>query len=65
MREIKTDRDNNWKDETESATVDVVNPNENNKIYSSGEELQNEPKVFVNCIFCQLTINIIFTYLSI
>ena len=65
MSENKTAPDSPDKDETGFKEVKIESSNEENKINSNGEGLQNEPKIFVNCIFCQLTINIIFTYLYI
>ena len=45
--------------------VEVVNANEenNSKEIQKKDDLQNEPKVFVNFYICQLSLGIIFTYL--
>ena len=45
--------------------VKVINPNDKNITKESQQKdgLQNEPKVFINFYICQLSIQIIFTYL--
>ena len=51
-------------DDKKLTTVEVVNPNDDKSLKKTNEEeLQNEPKVYVNFYICQLSLGIIFTYL--
>ena len=47
--------------ESKLLPLEIINPED--KTDKNNEELQNEPKTYLNCYICQISIGIIFTYL--